>query len=86
MNREEVLRLVFEERDRQNAAWPKQWKPGGASAPKKLAVLMEEVGEVAKEVLEYPADTNYDLRKELVQVAAVAIAWLESMDDSERRK
>ena len=39
----------------------------------KLAVLTEEVGEVAKALLE---GTN--VHEELVQVAAVAVAWAEA--------
>lgn len=44
----------------------------------KLAVLAEEFGEVAKALNEgaYPAD----LREELIQVAAVAVAWVEGLD------
>lgn len=40
-----------------------------------LAVLVEEVGEVAKAMHE--GASRSDLIDELVQVAAVAIAWLE---------
>ncbi len=49
----------------------------------KLAVLMEEVGECARAVLERDRlvsdrhDAN--LKKELIQVAAVAVAWAESL-------
>jgi NTP pyrophosphatase (non-canonical NTP hydrolase) len=42
----------------------------------KAAVLAEECGEVARAVLE--VDMR-GLRDELVQVAAVAVAWLEGM-------
>ena len=44
------------------------------------AILTEEVGEAAKEVLEVDVKK---LRVELIQVAAVAVAWIESLD---RRK
>jgi NTP pyrophosphatase (non-canonical NTP hydrolase) len=45
----------------------------------KLAVLMEEVGEVARALIEKePVD---DLRAELIQVAAVAHAWAESLTE-----
>lgn len=55
---------------------------------RKLRVLTEELGEVAQELekLEAAKDkraTRFiteDLRDELVQVAAVAVAWLESME------
>lgn len=44
------------------------------------AVLSEEVGEVAKEVLE---KDNEKLREELVQVAAVALNWIKALDREE---
>ena len=47
-------------------------------------VLGEEVGEVANASLEagYEPDRigDWDLRAELVQVAAVAVAWIEAID------
>lgn len=43
-------------------------------------ILSEEVGEVAHEVLN-PAP--YSLREEVVQVAAVAMAWIEMIVDQE---
>jgi hypothetical protein len=49
----------------------------------KLAMLVEEVGEVSRCVLEMGGKANdkhgRDLRKELIQVAAVAVAWAESI-------
>ena len=49
----------------------------------RLAVLTEEVGEVARAILEQSRLTNDDhgkeLKKELVQVAAVCVAWLEGL-------
>ena len=47
--------------------------PDGA----KLAILMEEVGEVARAIND--RQSRDELRAELVQVAAVAVAWLEAM-------
>ena len=55
---------------------------------RKFRVLTEELGEVAKELdkLEQLRDRRgekfvlEDLRDELVQVAAVAVAWLESLE------
>ena len=61
------------------------------SDERKLAVLLEEVGEAGKEVVELGIaldkarpSSELDaitarLRKELVQVAAVAVAWAESL-------
>jgi len=48
----------------------------------RLAVLAEEFGEVANAVLEtsYGADGDEHLREELIQVAAVAVAWVEAID------
>ena len=84
MNRAAVYALIDAERARQAEKWaaPHSWGQGDGSSPGvapivKVAVLSEECGEVARAVL----DNAYimDLRAELVQVAAVAVAWLESM-------
>lgn len=53
------------------------------TAGEKLAILVEEVGEAARAISE-DADNAQDkhgvnLRKELIQVAAVAAAWAESL-------
>jgi NTP pyrophosphatase (non-canonical NTP hydrolase) len=48
-----------------------------------LAFLTEEVGEVARAVIAASgaaSDGGGDLRTELVQVAAVAVAWIERID------
>lgn len=49
----------------------------------KMMILTEEVGEVAKAAYELlEKDDTYEaaLRAELIQVAAVACAWAESLD------
>jgi NTP pyrophosphatase (non-canonical NTP hydrolase) len=50
----------------------------------KVAVLAEEFGEVAHEVTESIGNhaelDRAALRKELIQVAAVAVAWVECLD------
>ena len=50
----------------------------------KLTVLVEEMGEVARAILEDGGLANdrhhVKLREELVQVGAVATAWLESLE------
>lgn len=54
----------------------------------RFTVLGEEVGEVAQECLTQPGrrlardtlGTREALRKELIQVAAVAVAWVEGLD------
>lgn len=84
MLRSDVYALIDGERESQDR------KFGGAENPnsilpgndwwKKLAVLGEEVGEVNNAVLEhfFTSARSAHLRAELVQVAAVAVAWLES--------
>lgn len=79
--RMDVFDLIENERARQAAKWSGQhmWGRGDCSSPEvdesvKVAVLTEEVGEVARAVL--TAD-HAALHDELVQVAAVAVAWLE---------
>lgn len=72
-----VLFDVSAERERQDATWnrsPGNW-PG--SDGEKLAVLVEEVGEVARALLEREGPER--LRAELIQVAAVAVAWAETL-------
>mgnify|MGYP001267611110 CR=1 FL=1 len=44
-----------------------------------LAVLTEEVGEVAQSLIA-PAPADGNLRDELIQVAAVAVAWVQALD------
>lgn len=52
----------------------------------KLAVLVEEVGEVARELCEarnmraFGSEHRAKLREELVQVAAVCVAWCEALE------
>lgn len=75
--RERILRLVVAERARQDAKWG--WPNAGLAGcdpHKKLSILVEEVGEVAEALLDRQSDD--ELRDELVQVAAVAVAWLEA--------
>lgn len=69
----EILRAVIIERKRQDILYgernehpPERW----------LVILMEEVGEVSNAVLEKDLEAYYN---EFVQVAAVAIAALESL-------
>lgn len=69
----EVIDEVVGERIRQDSLWGQQnhvndrWN----------TILVEEVGEAAKET--YEGDT-VKLREELIQVAAVAVAWIEAID------
>lgn len=65
---EEILELVRQERQKQDAKWGKQNHPDFFW----LGILTEEVGEVAKALLE-----RQDAQEELVQAGAVIVAWLE---------
>jgi hypothetical protein len=94
MSRGDVLADVYEERDRQEAIGHRKraggidWRScadpqmaGGDTT--RFLVLGEEVGEVANAVLEAGYGSIVDdehLREELVQVAAVAVAWVEAID------
>jgi NTP pyrophosphatase (non-canonical NTP hydrolase) len=55
--------------------------PDGMDDGEKLAALMEEVGEVARAILgdHDIVQDGGDVRKELIHVAAVAVAWAESL-------
>lgn len=75
-----VMGRIWEERDRQDVLWPEQapdQRLGPANPHTMLAVLTEEVGEVAKAVLE---GNGEDLRTELVQTAAVCVKWAEILE------
>jgi hypothetical protein len=83
MTRDDTWAAVLAERARQAAKWSgaHDWGYGdcssdGVHSMVKMAVLTEECGEVSRAVLDRKPD---DLRAELVQVAAVAVAWLESL-------
>ena len=72
-----VLEDVARERERQNDKWgriPGHWPSHNGV---KLAVLVEEVGEVASAL--YDGHGPNRLREELIQVAAVAVAWAETL-------
>jgi len=75
-----VFQDVAAERARQDA----EWGTTGHTPEVWLAILTEEVGEVAREVLGLrfgeAAKCHGDLRTELVQVAAVAVSAIESLD------
>jgi hypothetical protein len=82
--RYDIFTAISAERVRQRVKWqsPHPWGTGDCSsafvtAPVKMAVLAEECGEVARAMLDGKTE---ELRAELIQVAAVAVAWLEGMD------
>lgn len=80
-----VLKEVVGERARQIVKWGGPEKDGVENPNQsnyiRLRTLAEEFGEVA-EAMGRPEDGNgkRNLRKELLQVAAVAVAWVEGLD------
>lgn len=78
-----ALLSVAWERERQDQIWSRQPGKWMDFAGTKLLVLAEEVGEVAEALLERQHISH--LRTELVQVAAVCVAWIETIDcDNEK--
>ena len=69
----DILEEIKSERQKQDSKWGEQ----NHATLKWNAILGEEVGEVAKSILEGDLK-NY--REELIQVAAVAVAAIESLD------
>ena len=69
---------VSEERQRQLEKWGEQFHDD----LKWLAILLEEVGEVAKAILENDGEQSIE---ELVQVVAVIETWIESLEGKESK-
>jgi NTP pyrophosphatase (non-canonical NTP hydrolase) len=74
---------------RERRAQDAKWGPQDHDATVWLAILAEEVGEAAQEVLtqrvgKEAGNGHGDLREEVVQIAAVAVAWIEALDREAR--
>lgn len=69
-----IINDIVKERNRQDVLWGAD---RDLSHGQWLVILVEEVGEVAKAMQE--GDWK-DIRTELIQVAAVCVAWLENID------
>lgn len=84
---DEIYQDIADERARQEQLRAEgrfeQTCAGEMPAPLKLAVLGEEFGEVARCVVEGEGlandKHNRDLYKELIQTAAVCVAWCEAI-------
>lgn len=70
---ERIFELVLAERRHQDEKWGKQ----SHDPDRWHTILSEEVGEVAKAVLE----NDIALARELIQVIAVCVCWLEQLGD-----
>lgn len=75
---------VIIERKRQDDRWKEQ----NHSDEWWLPILLEEIGEVSEAMLDdkfgQPPNLNqWEIRKELIEVVAVGIAWLECMNRRE---
>ena len=83
---EAALDLIRTERMRQDKKWGEQNHPDLYW----LAILMEEVGELSNAIIEKPQvfmdPENHERDKELTQVAAVAVAWMEAIKRRPRRE
>lgn len=66
---------VADERERQDQKWGSQRH---LQAGTWFLILGEEVGEVARALLDKEGDAR--LKAELIQVAAVAVAWAETLE------
>ena len=81
LNQERVREKVFAERWRQNVLWgqkhdirhdDREW----------LLILLKQVGGLSQAILNGGNDiSNQDTEVELVQAAAVMLAWLESREE-----
>jgi hypothetical protein len=81
MRRQVVFNRVSLERGRQDYEYGEYGGLGNMRPGERLSILAEEVGEVAKEVNELSEPgAQQRLREELVQVAAVAVAWIQVLD------
>jgi NTP pyrophosphatase (non-canonical NTP hydrolase) len=77
-NFERVMGQIKQERERQNEKWGDQ----DHTDEMWLAILLEEVGEVAKELVqtrEKGSSDAYLIKKELIHAVAVGVQWLEKL-------
>lgn len=77
------LESIIEEIRAERAAQDRKWGEQNHHPYKWLAILHEETGEAAQALLD-GSEENY--RKEMVQVAAVALSMIESLDRGKWRE
>lgn len=79
LNRQTIFQMIAEERARQDAKFYRKSGEWPSADGIKALVLQEETGEIARAILEHD---RQNLLEELVQTAAVCVAWLETLDAS----
>jgi NTP pyrophosphatase (non-canonical NTP hydrolase) len=70
MNQVDILNAILKERKRQDVLHPNNKKSAY------LSIVVEELGEVAKELQE---NNKEQLKEELIQLAASVVRWLENV-------
>lgn len=102
MSQESILIEVLQERRRQHARWGEQSWPDGTGTPAdqevassaraRTSARLEQGTVTFRDILEeevaeaFAEDDPALLRAELVQVAAVAVQWIEKLDREARRR
>jgi hypothetical protein len=76
--RNNIITEILAERKRQDKIWDEQ----NHSPYEWLIILMEEVGEASKAALDTLGVNDLEYREELIHIAAVTIAAIESFDRS----
>ena len=75
-----VFEDIIEERERQKVIWGEDSDNFHHNEYLAYTVLGEEVGEIAKALLDKDRE---NLKEELIQVAAVCVKWLEMINKKE---
>lgn len=85
------MESIFEEIKNEMLAQDAKWGEQNHKPIEWVAILTEEIGEVSKEALEYHFKKYYrdvdqlaNYRKELIQVAAVAVAMIQCLERNKR--
>lgn len=73
MNRREAMEYVFDELDHISKKWGRKDGEFPVNDHRKMSILTEELGEVAMALND---GLLHEVKDELIQVAAVAVAWL----------
>lgn len=85
------MESIFEEIKNERLAQDAKWGEQNHKPIEWVAILTEEIREVSKEALEYHFKKYYrdvdqlaNYRKELIQVAAVAVAMIQCLERNKR--